>query len=161
MKKLLVLLFMAGLANTYAQPASTDENWTPTVKFEKNEHDFGNIPEGPKVYHEFKFTNTGKEPVYITNAAGSCGCTKPEWKEGPVLPGKSSVIKVGFDSEKRPGNFTKTVTVTFAGGTNRDKSGTTKLYIKGNVEQASGKTEPAKQEIRTVKPASSSKKQGS
>jgi hypothetical protein len=50
-------IFLASLS-AFAQPASTEQNWTPTVEFEKVEHNFGSIPEGPKATYDFNFTNT-------------------------------------------------------------------------------------------------------
>jgi len=60
---------------------------------------------------EFIFTNTGKEPLIISKAKGSCGCTVPEWSKEPILPGETGKIKVNYD-EKRVGQFNKSVTIT-------------------------------------------------
>jgi hypothetical protein len=133
MKKIFFMLLMSGSLTLAAQPATTDLNWTPTANFVKTEHDFGKIPEGPKVSTEFEFKNTGKEPIYVTNATAGCGCTTPEFDKAPIAPGKKGKIKVGFNSENRPGNFSKDVTVTFVSGVNRDKTGSTKVTIKGSV----------------------------
>jgi len=142
MKKIFAMLLFSGSLTLAAQPATTDLNWTPTATFTKTEHDFGKIPEGPKVNTEFEFKNTGKEPIIVTNAAAGCGCTTPEFEKTPIAPGKTGKIKVGFNSEGRPGNFTKDVTVTFTSGVNSDKTGTTKITIKGSVTPKAG--EPAK-----------------
>jgi hypothetical protein len=133
MKKIFAMLLLSGSLTLSAQPATTDLNWTPTAKFKHLEHDFGKIPEGPKVNTEFVFTNTGKEPIIVSNAAAGCGCTTPEFDKTPIAPGKTGKIKVGFNSEGRPGAFTKDVTVTFTSGVNSDKTGTAKITIKGNV----------------------------
>ena len=135
------MLILSGSLSLAAQPASTDINWTPTIKFEQTTHDFGGIPEGPVATYEFDFTNTGKEPISIQTAQASCGCTTPEWPKTPIAPGKTGKIKVGYNSEGRPGAFTKDVTVTIVSGANQDKTGTTKLTIKGNVNgKAEGST---------------------
>ncbi|MCB0754694.1 MAG: DUF1573 domain-containing protein [Flavobacteriales bacterium] len=96
-------------------------------KFENETIDYGTIENGADGNREFKFTNVGTEPLLITNAKGSCGCTTPEWPKEPIAPGKSGVIKVHYDT-KRTGNFTKTVTLT----SNAVES-TKILTIKGNV----------------------------
>lgn len=147
------MLMLGGTLSLAAQPASTDINWTPTVTFEQTTHDFGGIPEGPVATYEFKFTNTGKDPILVQTAQASCGCTTPEWPKTPVAPGKTANIKVGYNSEGRPGAFTKDVTVTFVSGTNQDKTGTTKLTIKGNVNGKSGSTAPTKGKA-TISPMS-------
>lgn len=106
-------------------PASAS---TADIKMDKLEHDYGNIKQGGNGECEFKFTNNGKEPLVITNCQGSCGCTVPQCPKEPILPGKTGVIKVKYDTN-RPGNIYKTVTVT-----SNAKSGNVVLTIKGNVE---------------------------
>lgn len=110
-------------ASTPAAPTSLAD-----IKMEKTTHDYGNIQQGANGECEFKFTNTGKEPLVITNCQGSCGCTVPQCPKEPILPGKSNVIKVKYDTN-RPGGIYKTVTVT-----SNAKSGNVVLTIKGNVE---------------------------
>ena len=80
------------------------------IKMDKLVHDYGNVMQGGNGECEFKFTNNGKEPLVITNCMGSCGCTVPQCPKEPILPGKSSVIKVKYDTN-RVGGIYKTVTV--------------------------------------------------
>jgi hypothetical protein len=143
-KTMLSLAFAAfGFIAVNAQPATTDQNWNPSVEFEKETHDYGTIKKGSNGVYEFKFKNTGKEPVVISNAAGSCGCTVPEWPKEPIAPGKSSVIKVSYDTE-RIGAINKNVTLTIQNAA-KDKTGTKIIYIKGNVEGPSNdEVKPAK-----------------
>ena len=85
----------------------------PVMSFERAEHDFGTIKEGDVVETSFAFTNTGKSDLIILDARGSCGCTVPEYpKNTPIVPGETREIKVKFDSANKPGNQTKTVTLT-------------------------------------------------
>jgi hypothetical protein len=85
----------------------------PVLSFDKTEHDFGTINEGDVVETVFAFTNTGKSDLTILDARGSCGCTVPDYpKNTPIAPGDSGEIKVKFDSANKPGNQTKTVTLT-------------------------------------------------
>ena len=95
---------------------SSDDSKPTTVQpdflFEMESHDFGNIAEGTQATYEFKFINTGKEPLIISNVQASCGCTTPQWTSEPIAPGKSGKITVTYNSTDRPGPFTKTVTVT-------------------------------------------------
>jgi hypothetical protein len=100
----------------------------PEIVFEKDQHDFGNIKHGGNGVYEFKFKNTGKEPLIISNAAGSCGCTVPTWPKEPIKKGETGIIKVSYDT-KRVGGFTKTVTLT-----SNAKTATKVLTIKGVVE---------------------------
>ncbi|MBC6699107.1 DUF1573 domain-containing protein [Hymenobacter sp. BT190] len=98
------------------------------MTFEKDTHDFGKVPEGTMATYEFKFKNTGNQPVIIANVQASCGCTTPDWTKTPVLPGKSGIIKAMYSSAGRPGIFNKTVTVTSNASTP-----SAVLTIKGDV----------------------------
>jgi hypothetical protein len=100
---------------------------TAEITFEKNLHDFGTIPNEGNGTYEFKFKNTGKSPLSITNVQTSCGCTTPDYSKEPVLKGKTGIIKVSYDT-KRIGNFIKTITVT-----SNAKNAVEVLTIKGNV----------------------------
>jgi hypothetical protein len=135
MKTLLTLTTGLFFASTmvFAQPASTEQNWTPTVEFEKVEHNFGSIPEGPKANYDFNFTNTGKSPITVVTAQAGCGCTTPEWPRHSIEPGKTGKISVGYNSGGRPGSFSKDVNVTFSSGANNENQGAMKLTITGNV----------------------------
>jgi hypothetical protein len=103
MKRLLTLCLLAFAISAHAQGV---------MKFETDNHDFGNVPEGTMATYEFKFKNTGNQPVIIANVQASCGCTTPDWTKTPVLPGKVGIIKAMYSSAGRPGVFNKTVTVT-------------------------------------------------
>jgi hypothetical protein len=82
------------------------------MTFAKKEHDFGTINEGDIVETIFTFKNTGKTELIITKAVGSCGCTIPEWPQEPISVGGSGEIKVKFNSNGKPNNQRKTITLT-------------------------------------------------
>ncbi|KAA1243150.1 DUF1573 domain-containing protein [Aquimarina sp. RZ0] len=84
----------------------------PVMTFAETEHDFGTINEGDVVEYTFKFTNTGKAPLVIVNAKGSCGCTVPEWPKEPVAPGATGEMLVKFNSNGKPNVQNKQVTIT-------------------------------------------------
>ena len=113
----------------------------PEMSFEKDMHDYGTIKQGADGNCEFKFTNTGNEPLVISSARGSCGCTVPTYPKEPILKGQTAVIKVSYDT-KRVGPFTKTVTIE-----SNSKTNPKMLSIKGVVEateSASEQTVPLK-----------------
>lgn len=83
-----------------------------SIKFDRMVHDFGRINEGQIVHTSFKFTNSGKLPLLIAKAEGSCGCTVPRWPQQPIQPGESAEISVQFDSHDKMGEVEKTVKVT-------------------------------------------------
>ncbi len=98
------------------------------ITFESELHDYGTIDYAGDGTYAFKFTNTGKEPLIISDARGSCGCTVPRWPKEPVLKGQSNFINVSYDT-KRPGPFTKTVTIN-----SNAKSPSKVITIKGVVK---------------------------
>jgi hypothetical protein len=81
------------------------------MEFEEIEWNFGEINQGESVEYAFKFTNTGSDPLIITSAKGSCGCTVPVWPREPVAPGDSGVIDVKFNSKGKKGKQNKRVTL--------------------------------------------------
>lgn len=83
-----------------------------SISFERLNHDFGKITDAQYVNTKFKFKNTGKNPLYILKAEGSCGCTVPRWTREPIAPDETGEIYVQFDSHGKRGEVEKTVTVT-------------------------------------------------
>ena len=111
------------------------------VEFEKEVHDFGNLKQGEPAVYEFTFTNTGNEPLIISNSRGSCGCTVPSWPREPIAPGKSAAIKVKYDSN-RLGPINKSVTIQ----SNAINEPTKVVRIKGNIEPKPAEEAPVKEE---------------
>lgn len=144
---MLSLIFIAVSGNIQAQKA-TPATSTPTaskpnpkapvIKFEKLVHDYGTIQQDANGECEFKFKNTGKEPLILSNVVSSCGCTVPSWPKEPILPGKSASIKVKYDT-KRIGTISKTITVMSNATEDR-----VILSIKGNILAKPAETLPEK-----------------
>ncbi|MFC3562736.1 DUF1573 domain-containing protein [Pedobacter jamesrossensis] len=128
MRKIFIL-FVAGLSFTACRNANNSATANSTVSvgntasavapanaavitFERDIFDFEKITEGESVTHEFKFKNTGKSPLIVSNATATCGCTIPETPKEPILPGKEAVIKVVFNSTGKMGMQDKVVTIT-------------------------------------------------
>ena len=109
------------------------------IEFEKTVHDYGNVPYNGNGECEFRFTNTGNEPLIVQKPKSSCGCTIPTWPKEPILPGESEVIKVTYRTN-RPGIINKTVTVT----SNAVQNGTVVLRIKGTVTDQPAEAMPEK-----------------
>lgn len=128
---------------TPAEPAVPAGPLT-TLEFKEPIFDFGEVMEGDKVSHAYEFTNTGSEPLIISNAKGSCGCTVPNWPRTPIAPGETGVIDVAFDSKNKGkvgGNpQSKRVTIT----ANTDPQNTY-LTIKGKVDKTEEAAAPAAQ----------------
>lgn len=79
--------------------------------FEEPYFDFGKVPEGESVIHEYTFTNVGKVPLVITGGSSTCGCTVPEWPKTPIGTGDKGSIKVRFDTKGKVGPQAKPITI--------------------------------------------------
>ena len=131
MKKLILLLILPVLVGFCANaqttsPAPVNPN-AAVAKWDKIVNDFGDIAFGVPKTAEFTLTNAGKEPLIISSAKASCGCTNLKYASEPVLPGKTTVVSATYNAASQ-GVFTKTVTVI----TNADPNPVV-LQIKGNV----------------------------
>lgn len=153
--RLLPLLFLALLFGCETEPASAPENISPEelgpnaalirspvdagdgtvdttavarMGFAEPTFEFGDVPQGEVVEHEFTFTNTGVLPLLITDARSTCGCTVPSYPKQPVAPGEEAVISVAFDTKNKSGRQSKPVTITA-----NTYPATTTIYVAGTV----------------------------
>lgn len=131
MKRLATLLFTVMFCSAvFAQTENTQDTTSkPQASILLNEEsfDFGKIPQGKPVVHNFEVTNNGKVAFKLDNVQASCGCTTPEWeKNKDINPGASTSIKVGYNAAAE-GPFTKSITITY--NENQNKV----ITIKGEV----------------------------
>lgn len=113
----------------------------PVMTFESEEVDYGTIEQNADGVRYFTFTNTGKEPLIISNAKGSCGCTVPTWPKEPIKPGEKSKIQVKYSTD-RIGVINKTITIS-----SNASEPSKVLKIKGTV--LAPKTSPIKETTGT------------
>jgi len=115
---LLAFLFIAGSVAvmgqaTEPQSATSDSQLKkggPVAVFDKTINDFGNIDQGIPKTAEFTLTNNGDEPLLISYAKASCGCTGLKYSNEPILPKKSTTISATYNAAA-PGPFIKTITI--------------------------------------------------
>jgi len=122
MKKMILIMassLLCVFSNTYSQNVTVESSLKtdskikangPIAKFDKTVHDFGDIIQNSPGTASFILTNDGNEPLVISSATASCGCTNLSWSRDPVLPGKSVTISATYNAAA-PGAFMKTVTV--------------------------------------------------
>ena len=132
MKKLATTLLIAfsAILISSAQTQTTPQTVTSNavITFDSLVHNYGTVYQGADGNCVFKFTNTGTEPLILTDVKTSWGCTSPMWTKEPVLPNKTGVIKVNYTKMNMPGTISKQITVS-----SNAKNGTIILSIKGNV----------------------------
>lgn len=97
--------------------------------FEEEIFDFGEVSEGAVVKHVYRFTNTGKMPLIISNARSTCGCTVPNWPEEPIAPGGKGKIEVEFNTKGKKEAQSKPITITA-----NTYPASTKVFLKGYVK---------------------------
>lgn len=134
MRKFLIicLLFVVSSGAFAQQTVSKDSS----LKVNEELYDFGKIPQGKPVHHNFEIVNTGKTPMKLVTVQASCGCTTPEWeKDKEIAPGGKSSIKVGYNAASE-GAFNKIITITY------NENQTKQIAIKGEVWKTPSSSAP-------------------
>lgn len=113
MLRITILIFWVSFANCLrAQPSLVDRQDVPIISIENSTYDFGEIVQGEKVEHTFKFTNVGSAPLMITNVHVTCGCTTPKgWPRDPIEVGEKVELTIAFNSVGKMGRQNKVVTI--------------------------------------------------
>jgi len=132
MRSFTLLIFVLIFFSANAQEKKdTPGDKGPKIKFVKELFDFGNIyvGSGHDAVAEFKFINTGNEPLVLTNVKTSCGCTSPFWQKDPVLPGDTGKVTLKYNNVQSPNTINKSATVQ----SNAVNNPTVVIRISGNV----------------------------
>lgn len=128
--KRLVLAFTLLLFAVALKAQETQIKTGPVIEFEEKIFDFGIIIQGDTVEHTFVFRNIGTEPLRITSARGSCGCTVPKYSKQEVAPGAKGEVFVRFRSAGKMGKQNKTVTLV----TNAAVNNRVTLTLRGTIQ---------------------------
>jgi len=128
MKKVILSFLLALVSIAYTNVASAQIETGAKIEFKKETHDYGTVKFGENGDCTFEFKNTGNEPLIISNAKGSCGCTVPDWPKEPIAPGETGKITVHYDTQ-RAGAINKSVTI----NSNAVNEPIKVIRIKGNV----------------------------
>ena len=142
MKRISFLLSF--LAVFFLAKAQTETNAADVLQLKETEYDFGTIPQGKPVFHNFEIVNTGSTPLKLDNVQASCGCTTPEWSKEAINAKSTATIKVGYNAAGE-GFFQKYITVTYKGNQ------TKQIIIKGTVWRAPSGSAPANASVQLLK----------
>lgn len=82
----------------------------PRISSNKEVHNFGQIEWKRPVEVEYTITNTGNEPLVLTDVTTSCACSVAEWTKEPIAPGAKGMVKASFDA-KMLGHFEKSIAI--------------------------------------------------
>ncbi|MEA3503724.1 MAG: DUF1573 domain-containing protein [Bacteroidota bacterium] len=157
MKKLLILMIV--LTTGFGVYAQKENKNAAIITFDKSvvddkgniAYDYGTIYQNSDGKCEFKFTNTGKEPLVLSKVRSSCGCTVPSWPRKPILPGKSESIKVKYDT-KRLGTIHKSISI-YSNASNSPQI----ARIKGKIIVPETNTLPEKNFSKGASPSADNK----
>jgi hypothetical protein len=126
---LLISVLISGNFQIFAQQAKDSDSASfAQITFEVTDHSFGEVTQGEKVEHIFKFKNTGNFPLILQNVLTTCGCTVPEWPKEPIAPAEEGILRVIFDSTAKIGRQNKVITIR-----SNSKSGDYRLRISAMV----------------------------
>ncbi|HSB92742.1 MAG TPA: DUF1573 domain-containing protein [Flavitalea sp.] len=138
MKRLTILVLLAfSFVTTYSQAVGD------SLQLMEPAFNFGKIPQGKPVFHDFQVRNKGKDSLTISNVQASCGCTTPEWDHSPIPPGEKAIIKVGYNAATE-GAFSKSVSINANG---QEKI----IVISGNVFKAPATSGPLNASVTLLK----------
>jgi len=113
---------------TKSQPKAEEPGKKAIISFELNTHNFGDLIQGQQATHTYKFKNTGKSPLIVSDAKATCGCTIPKWTKDPIGPGKSGEVTVTFNSAGKMGKQNKVILL-FSNAFNQEE----KIFLSANV----------------------------
>lgn len=95
-----------------ARAASTPEpaKDLPTVELVEPVHDFGRVPKGNVVSHDFEIRNTGKAPLELKQVAPDCGCTVTRY-DRIIAPGATGKVHAEVDTKTLEGPTSRAIQV--------------------------------------------------
>lgn len=110
-------------------PARAD-SWAERM-FTEFGHDFGPVPRGAVVRHNFVMTNKYNEAITILDLRASCGCTSGRASATSVAPGQQANIEAQMDTRNFVGRKATKLTVTFL--TASGQSAEVQLAVVSNI----------------------------
>lgn len=81
----------------------TPANAAPAIKFDPEVLDFGEMTAGVAMTLKIKIVNIINEPVTVTKAVASCGCTIPTWPKEPIPVGGSADAEITLKPPEKQG----------------------------------------------------------
>ncbi|MEZ6074547.1 MAG: DUF1573 domain-containing protein [Pirellulaceae bacterium] len=97
--------------------------------FEESTYDFGNVPRGAHVEHEFVVSNKYQEALHIAQVKSSCGCTIPRIEKQNLKTYEKGAIICEFNTRSFIGPKSAVVTVVFTA----PYYGEMQLMVKGTI----------------------------
>jgi len=102
---------------------------SPVLQVQEPKFDFGEVYQGNKVLHIFRFSNQGDEDLLIDRVSSSCGFTAVLVSEKKLSPGGQGELQANFDSTRFHGTVSKTIYIY----SNDPVNPVMQLHIQGKV----------------------------
>lgn len=119
-----VLVNFSGLfAQSDSLLVSENDN-VELLRFEKMSYDLGKVKKGDVLFFDIKFKNISNVPVLV-DFVSSCDCTEVDYPMEEILPGKTGVLKVKFDSKDKEESETTDIDVFLM---NKDEETGSQIY---------------------------------
>lgn len=112
------LILTSATAFLFHSP-SPAASWADQL-FHEQGHDFGPVPRGAKVRHNFILTNRSDQPLTILNVRASCGCTTGRAASNIVQPNQSTTIEAEMDTRNFVGRKATVLFVTVINSAGRE-----------------------------------------
>ena len=126
LRSILGCWLVAGLTAASAR----GDAWTDAL-FPEKSHDFGMVPRGVKVKHDFPLVNRLSEPITIVNLRPSCGCTSGKVDKPTVAPGETTMIEAEMDTRNFVGPKATVLFVTLVTASGREAEA--RLAVKSHI----------------------------
>jgi Protein of unknown function (DUF1573) len=118
------LVVVAGFWVAGSAGAST---WADGL-FDDLSKDFGSVPRGPTLTHNFRVVNNTRTAIHISSVRVSCGCTSATALQTYLKPGEQTVIMARMDTTRFVGPKSVTIYVQF----DRPKFEEVRLWVQAN-----------------------------
>ncbi|MBL4652609.1 MAG: DUF1573 domain-containing protein [Flavobacteriales bacterium] len=99
------------------------------IKFEEKVQKFEKTKPGPVLEFDYSFTNTGDQPLIITELKVTCTCTKFTFPKEPIAVGEKAIVHVAFDTNHKIGYQDRIIEIY-----SNAKSSPDKIRFKGVVD---------------------------
>jgi hypothetical protein len=86
--------------------------WADKLFKGASSHDFGTVPRGAQLYHQFQMTNIWAVPLQIESVRTSCGCVTATASQQILQPRESAFLDIKMDAHRFTGPKTVTIYVT-------------------------------------------------
>ncbi|MGL1885915.1 MAG: DUF1573 domain-containing protein [Reichenbachiella sp.] len=102
---------MITLKEYFPSMTTEEEESAPRLIIADRLKNAGKVAQGEKIEVEYVLSNSGKKKLNIRKLESNCACMTSSLSDTDIKPGKSTTLKVVFDTTKRRGTQNKSVSI--------------------------------------------------